>query len=1150
MTCEACQTPNPEGNHFCGNCGNPLALLCPNCGHSNPPGTKFCGQCGTALDAIATPVEAKTPAAERRLVSVLFADLTGYTSYAEGRDAEDVRAFLSDYFDRSREVIERFGGIVEKFIGDAVMAVWGAETATEDDAELAVRAGLELVEIVDKLSSDAGVPELALRVGVHTGEAAVGPTDDRMGFVTGDLVNTASRLETAAEPGTVLVGESTHLAASRSIAFEAVGPQSLKGKSLPVEAWRALRVVSERGGVGRTETLEPPFVGRTNELRLLKDMLESVGRESRSRLISLVGEAGIGKSRLVWEFLKYIDGFAEDIYWHEGRSPSYGEGVTFWAVAEMIKGRAGIVDDDSDEVALERLDEALTTYVSDQSDRDWIRPRLLAVLGAGEAPPGDRSELDAAVRAFFEGVSELGTTVLVFEDLHWADTAVIDFVDELTDWWRNKPILIVTMARTDLIDRRPGWGAARQGVVSLTLGPLSDREMTDVVTGTVPGLPDEAVDTIVQRSAGIPLYAVELLRGLIAQGSLELKDGEYHILDDVTDMAVPESLQAVIGARLDRLDPEDRALIQDAAVLGHAFSISGLSALTGRDPADLEQHLHALSRRELIEPVRDPRSSERGQYRFLQEMIRDVALGRLSRDTRRERHLAAAQHFEAQDEPELAVIVASHYMQALDSSPESAERDQIRSKALESLQAAAGRAADMRAYEQVLSISNDALAIADSVPTDVTDFAKATFWEQMVEAASNEARVEDIERYGTMAVDHYRASGDERSTWRAMNKLALALSNNHRPDRAIEILRNLVEDSPDLAADPELARAATIYSRALMLSGGKGVRRMTDTALDATERLQLVPEIVDGLITKATVLGMLGRIVESRVLLEGAIGIAEPRELSEAVGRAKNNLAYVLIGIDNAAGVQIGESLFQDAKRLGNRSQVLFQGVSRVAVLQYQGRFEDAEEILTDPLFDDPPPAIRAQQVALAGQVARWRGNHEEADALKAEALELAKGVDDPQALANLHVLHMDMAMQNDLDKVIELGLSEMSQDWFRAFNSLELTLMAIGLSKDLDQLDVWIETMRPYLPRLEREVRFAEALSRQARGVDSVEEIDAMIDEVEEEGWLILVIQRRISAAAFLPEGKAAEYLDQVRDTCSDRGWNWYPELVDRYLS
>jgi tetratricopeptide (TPR) repeat protein len=456
----------------------------------------------------------------------------------------------------------------------------------------------------------------------------------------------------------------------------------------------------------------------------------------------------------------------------------------------------------------------------------------------------------------------------------------------------------------------------------------------------------------------------------------------------------------------------------------------------------------------------------------------------------------------------------------------------------------------MRAYEQVLSISNDALEIADTVPTDVTDFAKATFWEQMVEAASNEARVEDIERYGTMAVDHYRASGDERSTWRAMNKLALALSNNHRPDRAIEILRTLVEDSPDLAADPELARAATIYSRALMLSGGKGVRRMTDTALNATEKLQLVPEIVDGLITKATVLGNLGRIVESRILLEGAIGIAEPRELSEAIGRAKNNLGYVMIGIDNPAGIRIGESLYQDAKRLGNRSQVLFQGVSRVSVLQYQGRFEDAEEILTDPLFDDPPAAIRAQQLALTGQVARWRGNHEEADVLKAEALEVAKGVDDPQALANLHVLHMDTAMQNDLDKVIELGLSEMSQDWFRALVSLELTLMAIGLSKDLDQLDVWIETMRPYLPRFEREVRFAEALIRQARGVDSVEEIDALIDEIEEEGWLILVIQRRISAAAFLPEDKAAEYLEEVRDTCSERGWNWYPELVDRYLA
>ncbi|HYM82771.1 MAG TPA: adenylate/guanylate cyclase domain-containing protein [Candidatus Dormibacteraeota bacterium] len=367
MTCPTCGSVNAAGSKFCNECGTSLAAGCPTCGTANPPGSKFCRECGTNLAAgsavaptgrpridataggVAGGQAAGAPAstadvaavAERRLVSVLFADLVGFTTLAEGRDAEETRELLSRYFELARDVVSRYGGVVEKFIGDAVMAVWGAPTAREDDAERAVRAGLELVDRVGSLG-----PGITARAGVLTGEAAVTLGAVGQGMVAGDLVNTASRLQSVAAPGTVLVGEATQRAASGAIAFEPAGDQTLKGKVAPVAAWRALRVVAERGGRNRSETLEAPFVGRDTELRLLKDLFHATSGEGRARLVSVIGPAGIGKSRLAWEFLKYVDGLLENVWWHDGRSPAYGEGITFWALGEMVRGRCGLLESD------------------------------------------------------------------------------------------------------------------------------------------------------------------------------------------------------------------------------------------------------------------------------------------------------------------------------------------------------------------------------------------------------------------------------------------------------------------------------------------------------------------------------------------------------------------------------------------------------------------------------------------------------------------------------------------------------------------------------------------------------------------------------------------------------------------------------------
>ncbi|MDP3984991.1 MAG: adenylate/guanylate cyclase domain-containing protein, partial [Acidimicrobiia bacterium] len=885
---------------------------------------------------------------------MLFADLAGYTPFSEHSDPEEVRAFLMAYFDRCREVIERFGGTVDKFIGDAVMAVWGAVIANEDDAERAVRAGLELIDSVAKLAADSGAPEMAVRVGVHTGEAAVGPGGNQMGLVAGDMVNTASRLQSVAEPGTLLVGEGTYLATSRAIAFEAMGETALKGKQLTVPAYRALRVVAERGGRGRAEALEPPFVGRTDEFRLLKDLLASVGRDGRSRMVSMIGEAGIGKSRLIWEYLKYIDGLLETIHWHEGRSPAYGDGVTFWAVGEMIKSRAGIAATDTHDVARTRLAESVATHIEDPADQSWAEPRLAALLGLGSSPTGERAELFAAVRSFFAGVARAGTTVMVFEDLHWADDGLLDFVEELTDWWRDTPILVITMARPDLFERRPGFGAGNQGLVSLHLAPMTPAEMRSLIEGTVPGLPESAVTAIVERAAGIPLYAVEMLRMLIAQGDVAEIEGKYQMVVDLTTLAVPESLQAVIGARLDRLEADDRSLLQDAAVLGQAFTLDGLAFVTGTSEAHLEPRLHGLARRDLIEPVRDPRSPERGQYRFLQGLIRDVAVGRMSRDLRSTRHLRAAEYFEGLLDPELSVVVASHYLEALKAIPGGSESDRIRTKAIDSMMAAVDRAADLHGHAQVLSICEQALALAE------TPDRRAPFWEKMSEAATRLADRELAERDGNLALDHYQSSGDDAGVNRMTRKLAFTYVEENVPARAVDLLGPHLEGRANLRVDPELARAAGVFARALLLTNREDEAVVAaDRALAAAEALGLMPTIVDALITKATALGHPGRRVEARILLEGAIGVADRHGLSHAGMRARNNLAHFFAVADPIVALQATTEAYEIAKRTGDRSMALFLAANLIGSLAIRAQFEQIESVLAEPILADPPARYR-----------------------------------------------------------------------------------------------------------------------------------------------------------------------------------------------
>ena len=372
MDCPSCGSPSLPGHRFCANCGTRLEAACASCGQALPADARFCPACGArtvsedeeGAGAASPPVARPEPVAERRHVSVLFCDLVGFTAASGDRDAEETREILTAYYELARERIGRYGGTVEKFIGDAVMAVWGVPQAREDDPERAVRAALDLLAAVPQVAAGA-----AARAAVLTGEVAVTLGAEGQGMVAGDLVNTASRLQSVAEPGTVLVGEATRSASEKAIAYEGVGERQLRGVEAPVVAWRALRAVGMVGGRNASDELEPPFVGRDTELRFITELYHAAARERRLRHVSVTGQAGIGKSRLSRELEKYLDGISETVFWHRGRCPAYGEGLTFWAVGEMVRRRAGIAEGDDQETTAQRLRAMLEEYVADPAER-------------------------------------------------------------------------------------------------------------------------------------------------------------------------------------------------------------------------------------------------------------------------------------------------------------------------------------------------------------------------------------------------------------------------------------------------------------------------------------------------------------------------------------------------------------------------------------------------------------------------------------------------------------------------------------------------------------------------------------------------------------------------------------------------------------
>ncbi len=942
MSCPNCGTENSPGRKFCGSCGAPLALTCPACGTANEPGVRFCGECGNALTgdagapskfrpAAATGAEGPAappsiPTAERRLVSVLFADLVGFTTLSESQDPEEVRELLTRYFDTCRTLIARYGGTIEKFIGDAVMAVWGTPLAQEDDAERAVRAALELTAAVASLGQEVGTLGLRARAGVLTGEAAVTLGAEGQGMVAGDLVNTASRIQATAPPGQVFVGEVTRRATEAAIVYEDAGSHSLKGKAEPIGLWRALRVVAGARGSMRPSALEAPFVGRDPELRLVKELFHTTAEEHRAHLVSVIGIAGIGKSRLSWEFEKYIDGLAEDAWWHRGRCLSYGEGVAYWALAEMVKMRCQILEDEDPASARQKLRATIEEHIRDETERRWVEPRLAHLLGLEERTAGDQENLFSAWRILFERLSEKLPTILVFEDMQWADAGLLDFIEYLLDWSHNFPIFVVTLARPELADRRSDWAAGKRGFTSLYLEPLSPPAMEELMSGLVPGLPEDLRARILERAQGVPLYAVETARMLLDRGLLVREGDAYKPVGHIETLEVPESLHALIAARLDGLAPEERRIVQDGSVLGKTFTKSGIRALTGLFDQELDPLLTSLVRKEVLSLQADPRSPERGQYAFLQDLMRKVAYDTLSKKERKARQLAAAAFIESAwgaEEEEIVEVVAAHYLEAYRALPDAPDAAEIMAKARDMLIRAGDRAASLAAtfeaqryYEQAADLTDDPLS-------------QAILHERAGVEAWAGARSEDASTHFERSVSLFEARGETHPAARVTARLAEVMWQRGKLEEGVETMDRSFQILSGEDPDEDLAALAAQVGRFMYFAGEPDLAaERIEAALDMAEALGLPETLSQALNTKALILNARGRWQESRALLRYALDVALEHDKPSAALRAYTNLADLTATEDRyqEADRHVRDGL-NLARKVGNRFwEIVFLG--------------------------------------------------------------------------------------------------------------------------------------------------------------------------------------------------------------------------------
>ena len=1046
MVCAACRAENREGAKFCNECGAALTAGCPECGASVRPRQRFCDECGAALPASAAPVAPGSratgesgggPASTRgagapelRLVSVLFVDLVGFTTLSEGRAAEDVRELLGRYFDVARGIVERYGGTIEKFIGDAVMAGWGAPVTREDDAERAVRAALEIVDAVSEFGVEVGAPDLRARAGVVTGQAAAVDNPSE-GIVAGDRVNTASRVQSAAEPGTVLVDEVTRQVASAAILFEDAGEHTVKGKAEPLQLSRAVRVVAGVGGREREQLLEAPFVGRDREFRLVKELLDATVERGGARLVAVSGEAGIGKSRLRRELSNYVDGLRQSFLWHTGRCLAHGDGVAYWALAEMVRQRLGIPEDAPTADAVAKLDAGLLEWIVDQEEREYIRPRLGALIGVG-VPGLDRAELLAGWRLFFERLAAHNPVVLVFEDMQWADDGLLAFIDLLLDWSRAASIFILTLARPELAAEHDGWPAGRRGVTAIDLEPLPADAVAELLDGAVQGLPVEVRDRIVAQAQGNPLYAIETIRSLADRGSLELVDGRLVASGDVGELETPASLSALLASRLDALDPAERDLVKAVSVFGGSFPLDAVVALAGESAGEVETLLASLVRKQVFVVQSDPLSPDRGQYAFAQGLLRSVAYDTLGRRARKQLHLRAAEHVRvafANEGEDVAELIANHILEAFEAtSPEEDDHESLRGQAVEALKRSAERSEAVGAP----LAGSETLARA-------AELAGETERPELLQDAGRLASVGGSSEQALLMFDQARqlflAAGRAReaAATAGLSSVPLIRLGRHGDGIArLEAAIKTVEEQGDGSYDPDLPVLQWRLSRLLMFSGEfERADRLIDRALVGAQALGLGEATASALGQRASLYGsFLGRPAEAEGLFRQAIELTERHGSAQDLAVTQGNFAeFARVWNRPGARQQAEESQAADRRRgdIGNEAI----GIANLGDLYVnQGLWEQAEALSLEFLARE---AGEPSRVAYAShpllQLHALRGRRDAAGQTFAGLAPWENGADSVQRCLYATAAVLLATLDRDVRDVLAEGLALLEQE-------------------------------------------------------------------------------------------------------------------------